>query len=76
LKIQCDSEIAYYFIVETSQIVRSEHMAAAGDLAETSNKQIVDSVPVPVPPKKKMKSKEECNEMLEKAFTILTSSAA
>jgi hypothetical protein len=48
---------------------------AAGYHAETSNKQIVDSLPVPVPLKKKMKSREECNEMLEKAFTIQMSSA-
>jgi hypothetical protein len=53
-------------------------MAAEGDLAETSKNQIVDSLPVPVPPKrkKKMKNTEECDVMLEKAFTILTSSAA
>jgi hypothetical protein len=53
-------------------------MAAEGDLAETSKNQIFDSLPVPVPPKRKTKRKntEECDEMLEKAFTILTSSAA
>ena len=51
-------------------------MAAEGDLvAETSKTEVVDSLPVPVPPKK-MKSRESCDEMLEKAFTILTSSAA
>jgi len=53
-------------------------MRAGRDLvAETSKTQVVDSVPVAVPPKKKkMKSREGCNEMLAKAFTILTSSAA
>ena len=44
--------------------------------AVTSKKQIVDSLPVPVPPKSKMKSRDEWYEMLVKAFTILTSSAA
>jgi hypothetical protein len=37
--------------------------------AETSKEQIVDSLPVPVPRKKmknKIKSREECDEMLEK----------
>ena len=34
-----------------------------------------DSLPVPVPPKKKVTRREEC-EMLEKTFTILTSQAA
>lgn len=65
-------------IVEIFQIVRSEHMRAEGDfVAETSKTQVVDSLPVAVPPKKKkkMKSREGCKEMLEKAFTILTSSA-
>jgi hypothetical protein len=67
-----------YFIVEIFQIVRSEHMTAEGDpVAETSNKHVADSLTVPFQPKKKkMKSREECDEMLEKAFTILTSSAA
>ena len=53
-------------------------MAAEEDLAETSKNQTVDSLPVPVPPKRKMKMKntEEGDEMLEKAFTILTSAAA
>ena len=53
-------------------------MAAEGDLAETSKNQTVDSLPVPVPPKRKrkMKNTEEGDEMLEKAFTILTSAAA
>jgi hypothetical protein len=37
-------------------------------VAETSKKQVVDSLPVPVPPKNKMKSREECDGMLEKAF--------
>ena len=51
-------------------------MAAEGDpVAETSNKQIDDSLTVPFQPNK-MKSRGECDEMLEKAFTILTSSAA
>jgi hypothetical protein len=50
-------------------------MAAEGDLAKTSTNQIVDSLPVPFPPKRKtkMKNTEECDETLEKAFTILTS---
>ena len=40
-------------------------MAAEGDtVPETSTNQIVDSLPVPVPPKKKMKGWEKC-EMLE-----------
>jgi hypothetical protein len=64
-------------IVGILQIVRSEHITAEIDPgAETSKKQIVDSLPVPVPLKKKMKSREECDEMLEKSFTIPTSSAA
>ena len=65
-----------YFIVEIFQIVRNEHMAAEGDpVAEISNKHIVDS-PTPFQQKrKKIKSREECDEML-KAFTILTSSTA
>jgi hypothetical protein len=55
-----------YLNVEIFRIVRSEHMAAEGDtVPETSTNQIVDSLPVPVPPKKKkMKGWEEC-EMLE-----------
>jgi hypothetical protein len=69
-----------YFIAEILQIVRSEHITAEIRVdpgAETSKKQIVDSMPVPVPPKKKtMKSREEWDEMLEKSFTILTPSAA
>jgi hypothetical protein len=57
------------------QIVRSEHMAAERDpVVKISKKQIVDSLPVPVPPKK-MKGREECIKMLKKAFTILMSSA-
>jgi hypothetical protein len=52
-------------IVEIFRIVRNEHMAAEGDLfPKTRTNQIVDSLPVPVPPKKKMKGWEEC-EMLE-----------
>jgi len=40
-------------MVAILQIVRSEHMAAEGDpVAETSRKQIADSLSVPVPPKK------------------------
>jgi len=42
-------------------------MAAEGDpVPETSTNQIVDSLPVPVPPKK-MKGWEDC-EMLEKVL--------
>jgi hypothetical protein len=64
-------------IVENVQIVRSEHVTAKIDRgSETSKKQIVDSLPVPVPPKKTMKIREERDEMVEKSFTILTSSAA
>jgi hypothetical protein len=65
-------------IVEILQIDRSEHKTAEVDPgAETSEKQIADSLPVPVPPKRKtMKSRKECDEMLEKSFTILTSAAA
>jgi hypothetical protein len=64
-------------IVEIFQIFRSENMRVEGDLvAETSKTQVVDSLPVAVPLKKeKMKCREGCNEMLEKAFSILTSSA-
>jgi hypothetical protein len=58
-------------IVEIFQIVRSEHMAAwlqKETVAETSINQIVDSLPVPLPPKKwKMDGREEC-EMLEKVL--------
>jgi hypothetical protein len=43
-------------------------MAAEGEpAAVTSNKQIVDSLTVPFQPKKKMKSREKRDEMLEKA---------
>ena len=65
-------------IVEILQIVRNEHTTAEIDPGvEKSKKQIADSLPAPVPPKKKtMKSRRECDEMLEKSFTILTSSAA
>jgi hypothetical protein len=63
-------------IAEILQIVRSEHMAAGDLVAETSKTQTVDSLPVSVPPKKRMKSREGCDEMLEKAFTIPTSSVA
>ena len=57
------------------QIARSEYMPAEREpVAETSTNQIVDSLPVPVAPVM-MKGREEC-EMLEKTFTILTSSAA
>ena len=53
--------------VEIFQIVRSEHVAAEGGLvAETSVNHIVDSLPGPVPPKKKT-GREEC-KMPEKAF--------
>jgi hypothetical protein len=77
MKVQCDSKNSCYLIAAIFQIVRSEHMAAEGDpVAETSKTRVVDSLPVPVPPKKKMKSREGCNEMLEKSFTILTPSAA
>jgi hypothetical protein len=53
-------------IIEIFQIVISKHVAAEGDhVAETNTNQIVDSMPLPVPPKKKkMKEREEC-EMLE-----------
>jgi hypothetical protein len=64
-------------IVEILHIVRSEHVAAEGDLvADTSKTQAVDFLPMSVPPKEKMKSREGCDEMLEKASTILTSSVA
>jgi len=48
-------------IVEILQIVRSEHTTVEIDPgAETSEKQIADSLPVPVPPKRKtMKSRKE-----------------
>jgi hypothetical protein len=40
--------------VEIFQIVSSDHMAAEGEfVAETSVNHIADSLPVPVPPKKK-----------------------
>jgi len=57
------------------QIARSEHMPAEGDpVAGTSTNQTVKFPPVPVAPMM-MKEREEC-KMLQKAFTILTSSAA
>ena len=43
-------------------------------VTETSTNQTVDSLPVPVAPVM-MKGREEC-EMMEMAFTILTSLAA
>ena len=49
-------------------------MTAGGPVVATSNKQTVDSVSVPVPTKRR-KSREECDEM-QKAFTIVTPSAA
>jgi hypothetical protein len=50
-------------------------MPEEGDPVEERN-QFIASTPTPVPPKKKMKKgREEC-EMLDNAFTILTSSAA
>ena len=79
VRVHCDSEIDVFLIVEILQIVRSEHTTVEIDPgAETSEKQIADSLPVPVPPKRKrkMKNTEEGDEMLEKAFTILTSAAA
>ena len=48
--------------------------AETDPVAEMSTNQIVDSLPAPVAPVM-MKGREEC-EMLEMAFTILTSSAA
>jgi hypothetical protein len=66
-------------MAEIFQIVRSEHVAAEGDtFAELSisTNQMFDSLPVPSPSKKKkMTGREDC-EMLEEAFTILTSLAA
>ena len=57
------------------QIARSEHIPVEGDpVAETSTNQTVDSPPVPVAPMM-MKGREEC-KMMQKAFTILTPSAA
>jgi hypothetical protein len=51
-------------MVAILQIVRSEHMATDEDpVAETSEKQMADSLPMPIPPKK-MKGMEECAEML------------
>lgn len=50
-------------------------MATEGDpVTEISKKQTVDSLLVPVPPKK-MKGREVCIKMLKKAFMILMSSA-
>jgi hypothetical protein len=48
-------------IIEIFQVVGSEHMAVEGDLLQKiSTNQIVDSLPVSVPPKnKKMKGREE-----------------
>jgi hypothetical protein len=55
-------------IVENFHIVRREHKATTEDpVPETSTNQIVDSLPVPVPPKQKMKRWEKC-EMLEKVL--------
>ena len=50
-------------------------MTAGDPVVATRNKQTVDSLSVPVPPKKKMKSSEDCAEMLETAFTTVTPSA-
>jgi hypothetical protein len=49
-------------------------MPEEGDPVEERN-QFIASPPTPVPPKKMKKGREEC-EMLDKAFTRLTSSAA
>ena len=50
-------------------------MPVEGDpVAETNTNQTVDSLPMPFAPTM-MKGRKEC-KMLEKAFTILTSSAA
>jgi len=63
-------------MAEIFDIVRSEHVAAEGDpVAETSTYQMFDTLPVHVPPKKKVTRREEC-EMLVKTFTIQTSLAA
>jgi len=41
-------------IVEIFQIFRSEHVTAEGDIvAETSKTQVVDSLPVAAPPKRR-----------------------
>jgi hypothetical protein len=56
------------------QIAGSEHKPVEGEpVAETSSNKRADSLPVPVTPIT-MKGREEC-KMLQKAFTILTSSA-
>jgi hypothetical protein len=57
-------------IVEIFQNFRSEHMAAEGDpVADTIANQIVNSLPVPLPPKKKMNGREVC-EMLGKILPV------
>jgi len=63
-------------MAEIFHIVRSEHVAAAGDpVVETSTYQMFDSLPVPVTQKKQVTRRKDC-EMLEKTFTVLTSLAA
>jgi len=44
-------------IVEIYQIVRSEQMAAADRVAETSTNYTLDPLPVSLPQKKKMKGR-------------------
>jgi len=54
-------------VVEIYQNFRSENMAAADHEPEKITNYVVDSLPVSVRPKKKMKGREEC-EMLEKVY--------
>jgi len=63
------------WLLKIFRIARSEHTPVEEDpVAEKSTNQTVDSPPVPVAPMM-MKGKKEC-KMLQKAFTIPTSSAA
>jgi len=63
-------------MAEIFHIVRSEHVAAeGGPVTETSTYQMFGSLPVHVPPKKKVAGREEC-EMPVKTFAIQTSLAA
>jgi len=64
-----------YLFTGVFQVVIIENVAAEGEyFVERSTKQLFDSLPMPVPRKKKdVKWLEEC-QMLEKSFTIKTSS--
>jgi len=50
-------------IDEIYQIVRSEQMAAADRVAETSTNYILHPLPVSLPQRKKMKERQECETL-------------